>query len=82
MAELAPWRARCTALSVGYKIALAILGGTTPTVAAWPVERTGVALAPAGYLGVAAAVSFVAALLLPRTARHRMTKEFQAVRLR
>jgi MHS family proline/betaine transporter-like MFS transporter len=82
MAELAPWRVRCTVLSVGYNIALAILGGTTPMVAAWLVQRTGVALAPAAYLAVAAAITFAAALMLPHAARHRLTEEFKAVRLR
>jgi MHS family proline/betaine transporter-like MFS transporter len=82
MAELAPWRVRCTVLSVGYNISLAILGGTTPVVAAWLVSRTGFHLVPAVYLALAAAVTFVAALLLPKTARHRMTKEFSALRTR
>jgi MHS family proline/betaine transporter-like MFS transporter len=82
MAELAPWRVRCTVLSVGYNIALAILGGTTPMMAAWLVERTGIALAPAAYLTVAAAITFTAALLLPQGARHRMTEEFKALRQR
>jgi MHS family proline/betaine transporter-like MFS transporter len=80
MAELAPWRVRCTVLSVGYNISLAILGGTTPMVAAWLVSRTGFHLAPAVYLTAAAAVTFVAALFLPKVARHRMTKEFAALR--
>ena len=82
MAELAPWRVRCTVLSVGYNISLALLGGTTPMVAAWLVSRTGFHLAPAVYLALASAVTFVAALLLPKTARHRMTKEFAALRPR
>ena len=82
MAELAPWRVRCTVLSVGYNISLAIVGGTTPVVAAWLVSRTGFQLAPAVYLTVAAGVTFVAALLLPKVARHRMTKEFAALRAR
>jgi MHS family proline/betaine transporter-like MFS transporter len=82
MAELAPWRVRCPVLSVGYNIALAFLGGTTPMVAAWLVQRTGVALAPAAYLAVAAAITFTAALMLPHAARHRLTEEFKAVRLR
>ena len=51
-------------------------------VAAWLVQRTGVALAPAGYLAVAAAITFTAALMLPHAARHRLTEEFKAVRLR
>lgn len=82
MAELAPWRVRCTVLSVAYNIGLALLGGTTPLVAAWLVARTGVALAPAMYLTAAAGLTFVGALLLPRTAPHRLTKEFEGARFR
>jgi MHS family proline/betaine transporter-like MFS transporter len=82
MAELAPWRVRCTVLSVGYNVALALLGGTTPMVAAWLVARTHVSLAPAVYLSAAAAVTFIGALCLPGTARHRLTTEFQALRPR
>ena len=82
MAELAPWRVRCTVLSVGYNIALALLGGTTPMVAAWLVARTGVALAPAAYLSAAAAITFGAAWLLPQAPRHRLTEEFKALRFR
>jgi MHS family proline/betaine transporter-like MFS transporter len=82
MAELAPWRVRCTVLSVAYNIALALLGGTTPLVAAWLVARTGVTMAPAFYLAAAAGCAFVGALLLPRGARHSLTKEFQAAQFR
>jgi MHS family proline/betaine transporter-like MFS transporter len=82
MAELAPWRVRCTVLSVAYNLALALLGGTTPLIAAWLVSRTGVALAPAMYLSGAAALTFVGALLLPKTPQHSLTKEFQAARFR
>ncbi|MGH7511921.1 MAG: MFS transporter [Gemmatimonadales bacterium] len=82
MAELAPWRVRCTVVSVSHNLGMALLGGTTPLVGAWLVSRTGLPLAPAMYLAAAGAVSFVAALLLPRTARHRLTHEFQAARPR
>jgi MFS transporter, MHS family, proline/betaine transporter len=82
MAELAPWRVRCTVLSVAYNVGMALLGGTTPLVAAWLVSRSGVALAPAMYLAGAAALTFVGALLLPKTAPHRLTKEFEAARFR
>ena len=80
MAELAPWRVRCTVLSVAYNVGIALLGGTTPLVAAWLVSRTGVALAPAVYVAAAAALSFAAAMLLPKTLPHRLTTEFHAVR--
>jgi len=82
MAELAPWRVRCTVLSVAYNIGMALLGGTTPLVAAWLVVRTGVPLAPAWYLVAAAALTFIGSLLLPSTARHSLTKEFDATRFR
>ncbi len=82
MAELAPWRVRCTVLSVAYNLGMALLGGTTPLVAAWLVARTGVKLAPAWYLGAAAGLTFIGSLLLPATARHSLTKEFDATRFR
>jgi len=82
MAELAPWRVRCTVLSVAYNVGMALLGGTTPLVGAWLVSRTGAPLAPAMYLAGAAALTFVGALLLPKTAPHRLTKEFEAARFR
>jgi MHS family proline/betaine transporter-like MFS transporter len=78
MAELAPWRVRCTVLSVAYNVGVALLGGTTPLVAEWLMARTGVSLAPAMYLAAAAAVTCVAALLLPKGPRHSLTKEFDA----
>lgn len=82
MAELAPWRVRCTVVAVAHNLAMALLGGTTPLVGAWLVARTGAPLAPAVYLAVAGGVSFVAAFLLPRTAPHRVTKEFEAAGFR
>ena len=82
LAEAAPWRVRCTVVSVAHNLGMALLGGTTPLVGAWLVARSGVPLAPAVYLAAAGGISFVAALLLPRTAPHRLTHEFQAARLR
>jgi MFS transporter, MHS family, proline/betaine transporter len=82
MAELAPWRVRCTVMSVAYNLGMALLGGCTPLVATWLIARTGWALAPAGYLAGAAALSFAAAWLLPKTPAHRLTKEFESARFR
>jgi MHS family proline/betaine transporter-like MFS transporter len=82
MAELAPWRVRCSVLSVAYNISLAVLGGTTPMVAAWLVARTQLPLTPAIYVALASALTFVSALFLPGAARHSLTKEFEAARLR
>jgi MHS family proline/betaine transporter-like MFS transporter len=82
MAELAPWRVRCTVLSVAYNAGVALLGGTTPLVAEWLMARSGLSLAPAMYLAAAAAVSSIAAFLLPAGPRHSLTKEFDAGRFR
>jgi MFS transporter, MHS family, proline/betaine transporter len=82
MAEMAPWRVRCTVVAVAHNLAMALLGGTTPLVGAWLVARTGDALAPAVYLAAAGGVSLVAAFLLPKAAPHRLTKEFEAARFR
>ena len=79
-AELAPWRVRCMVLSIAYNLGMALLGGTTPLVAAWLVARTGVAIAPGVYLAAAGVLAFVAALLLPKTLPHRLTTEFHSVR--
>ena len=79
MAELAPWRVRCTVLSVAHNLGMALLGGTTPLVGAWLVARSGAPLAPAVYLAAAGVVSFIAAIFLPRTPPHRLTHEFQAL---
>jgi MFS transporter, MHS family, proline/betaine transporter len=82
MAELAPWRVRCTVLSVAYNAGMALLGGTTPLVAEWLLSRTGVSLSPAMYLAAAAALACLGAFLLPTAARHSLTKEFAAGRFR
>jgi MHS family proline/betaine transporter-like MFS transporter len=82
MAELAPWRVRCTVLSVAYNAGMALLGGTTPLVAEWFLARSGVTMAPAIYLGGAAAVACLGSALLPKAARHSLTKEFDAGRFR
>jgi MHS family proline/betaine transporter-like MFS transporter len=82
LAEQAPWRVRCTVVSVAHNLGMALLGGTTPLIGAWLVARSGAPLAPAVYLAAAGGVSFVAALFLPRTARHRLTHEFEAARPR
>ena len=63
-------------------VTMAVLGGTTPMVATWLLARSGHSLAPAVYLAGAAVLAFVGAILLPRAARHGITREFAAARLR
>ena len=69
MVESAPERIRCTAVALGYNVCLGVIGGLTPLVATWLVERTGDELAPAYLIMIAAAVSFFAALCMKETYR-------------
>lgn len=69
MVEAFPGRVRCSALSIGYNLCLGIVGGTTPMVTTFLLERSRDDLAPAYYLMVAAAVSLGISLTLPETSR-------------
>jgi MFS transporter, MHS family, proline/betaine transporter len=61
LVEAAPTRVRCTAVSLGYNICSGVIGGLTPLMAAWLVDRTGDEIAPA-FLIMAAAVVTLASL--------------------
>lgn len=65
--ELFATRVRYSGFSVGYNIAVAGFGGTTPYVVTWLTSINGV-MAPAFYLIVAAALSLVTVLGLRETA--------------
>jgi MHS family proline/betaine transporter-like MFS transporter len=62
MVEEVPAAVRCTAIALGYNVTLGIVGGLSPLVATWLVERTADQLAPAFMIMAAAMVSFLAAL--------------------
>ena len=69
MVELVPPRARCTVVSVGYNLGMALLGGATPAVAVYTVERSRDDLSPAFLLMAAAAISFVVILRMRESSR-------------
>lgn len=69
MAELFPREVRCSGMSIAYNLTLGLIGGTTPMVATYMIERTNDDLSIAWYLMAAAAISFVSALLTPETGR-------------
>jgi MHS family proline/betaine transporter-like MFS transporter len=71
MVELAPGRTRCTVLSVGYNLVLAILGGATPMVAVYVIQQTGYDLSPAILVMVSAAISFLVIVNLAESNRRR-----------
>ena len=71
MVECAPPSVRCTAVALGYNVTLGVIGGLTPLVAAWLVERTGDELAPAFLIMATAVISFLVILRVPETYRAR-----------
>jgi MHS family proline/betaine transporter-like MFS transporter len=66
---------RCTAVGLGYNITLGVVGGLTPLVATWLVQRTGNELAPAFLIMAAAVVTLFAILRLPETYRATLDAE-------
>ncbi len=69
MVEAAPARIRCTAVALGYNLCLGAIGGLTPLVATWLVERTEDEFAPAYLIMAAATVSLFATLCFKETYR-------------
>jgi MHS family proline/betaine transporter-like MFS transporter len=69
MVEAAPLPVRCTAVALGYNITFGVIGGFTPLVAAWLVDRTGDEIAPAFLIMAAAAVTFLTVLRFRETYR-------------
>jgi MHS family proline/betaine transporter-like MFS transporter len=62
MVEEVPAGVRCTAIAIGYNVTLGVVGGLSPLVATWLVERTADHLAPAYMIMAAAAISFLSVL--------------------
>jgi MHS family proline/betaine transporter-like MFS transporter len=62
MVEAAPVAVRCTAIALGYNVTLGLVGGLSPLVATWLVNRTGNDYSPAFMIMVAAVISFLALL--------------------
>jgi MFS transporter, MHS family, proline/betaine transporter len=69
LAEAAPAQVRCTAVSLGYNICFGVIGGLTPLVAAWLVDRTGEEIAPALLIMASAAITLVAIMYFRETYR-------------
>ena len=70
--ELFATRVRYSGFSIGYNIAVALFGGTTPYVVTWLTAATGNNLAPALYLVAAGVVSLVTVLTLRESAGQPM----------
>ncbi|QDR81722.1 MFS transporter [Sporomusa termitida] len=64
MTEIFPTNIRCSAIAVGYNIAVACFGGTAPFVSTWLISVTGSNLAPTYYLIAGAMVTLLVLVLL------------------
>jgi MHS family proline/betaine transporter-like MFS transporter len=62
MVEDVPASVRCTAVALGYNVTLGVIGGLSPLVATWLVNRTTDDLSPAYMIMAAAVVSFLSIL--------------------
>lgn len=69
MAEMFSPGVRCSGMAVAYNLTLGIVGGTTPMVCTYLIEKTGDDLFIAWYLMAAAVVSFAVVLTLKETAK-------------
>jgi MHS family proline/betaine transporter-like MFS transporter len=72
MVETVPAKVRCTAIALGYNVTLGVIGGLSPLVATWLVERTANNYSPAFMIMAAAAVSFLALLSFKETFRAQL----------
>ena len=78
LAEIMPSEIRTTAFSLAFVTATAVFGGFTPFIATYLIELTGNRAAPALWLTFAAAISFVAAFVLPAIQSGRQRLEIAA----
>ena len=67
--EAAPVSVRCTTIALGYNVSFGIIGGLSPLVAAWLVNRTGDEIAPAFLIMAAAAVTLATIMRFRETYR-------------
>lgn len=69
MVEALPANVRCTALSVGYNLSVGVIGGFTPLVATYLIQRTKDDFAPAYFLMLTGLVSLCVILTMRETYR-------------
>jgi MFS transporter, MHS family, proline/betaine transporter len=68
MVEAVPAPVRCTAIALGYNVALGTIGGLSPLTATWLVNRTANDYTPAYMIMAAAAITFLVLLRGPKPA--------------
>ena len=68
MVETVAAPVRCTAIALGYNLALGTIGGLSPLTATWLVHRTANDYTPAYMIMAAAAITFLVLLRRPKPA--------------
>jgi MFS transporter, MHS family, proline/betaine transporter len=76
LVEAAPPQVRCTAVSLGYNICLGTIGGLTPLVATWLIERTGDEIAPAFVIMASAAITAMTLMCFRETYRAPFARSY------
>jgi MHS family proline/betaine transporter-like MFS transporter len=71
---------RCTVLSIGYNLSVGVVGGLTPLIATFLIEKTQDVLSPGWYLTAAAVVSLITLLFTRRPVRAAAAVEVPEVR--
>jgi MHS family proline/betaine transporter-like MFS transporter len=72
MVEVTPLAGRCTVVALGYNVTYGIIGGFTPLIATWLVQRTENDLSPALMIVGAAAISFLVLLRYKETYKAKL----------
>ena len=74
MTEIFPTNVRCSAIAIGYNIAVACFGGTAPFVSTWLISTTGNNLAPTYYLIAGSAVSLLVLIFMAKETYNKPLK--------
>lgn len=72
--EIFPTNVRCSAIAIGYNIAVAMFGGTAPFVSTWLISYTGSNIAPTFYLIAGSCVTIIAILTLMEETKDKPLK--------
>ena len=75
MTEIFPTNVRCSAIAIGYNIAVACFGGTAPFISTWLVSATGSTLSPTYYLIAGTAVTFLVMAFLGKETYRKPLKK-------
>ena len=64
--EIFPTNVRCSAIAIGYNIAVACFGGTAPFIATWLIKATGNNLSPTYYLIGGTAITLLVMIFMAK----------------